>query len=83
MNLWSPAGNQGVVYGLDTSVNAAARSIAPMLGAAVAVWFGLRGVFGATMLVYAAIVLFGLYVMRARERQHAAAEAKVAAIGDD
>ena len=52
MNLWAPTGNQGAIYGLDTSVNAAARSLAPMLGAAATAWFGLRGVFGATTVVY-------------------------------
>lgn len=65
MNLWAPSGNQGATYGLDTSVNAAARSIAPMLSAAVAYWIGLRGVFGATALVYAAIVLMAIHVLQA------------------
>ncbi len=65
MNLWAPSGNQGATYGLDTSVNAAARSVAPMLSAAVAYWIGLRGVFGATALVYVAIVLMAIHVLQA------------------
>lgn len=83
MNLWAPVGNQGVVYGLDTSVNSAARSIAPMIGAAAAVWFGLRGVFGATTLVYVAIVLLGVYVLRLRSQSLPLVEAESGAVGDD
>lgn len=62
MNLWAPAGNQGVTYGLDNSVNAAARGIAPMVAAGVALWFGLRGVFAVAGLVYLLIVLLGMHV---------------------
>lgn len=29
MNLWSPQGNQGATYGLETSVSASARTVAP------------------------------------------------------
>jgi DHA1 family multidrug resistance protein-like MFS transporter len=83
MNLWAPAGNQGAIYGLDTSVNAAARSIAPMIGAAIAVWFGLRGVFGATTLVYAAIALLALHVLRLQRRGRAVPSADVQAAASD
>ena len=83
MNLWAPAGNQGAVYGLDTSVNAAARSLAPMVGAAVTVWFGLRGVFGATTLVYVGIVLLGVYVIRLRAQARPVLEIEARAVGDD
>lgn len=62
MNLWAPAGNQGVIYGLDNSVNAAARGIAPMIAAGVALWFGLRGVFAATAVVYLVIVFLSMHV---------------------
>jgi MFS transporter, DHA1 family, multidrug resistance protein len=55
MNLWSPAGNQGATYGLDNSVQAAARSIAPMVGAGVALWLGLRGVYVGVALVYVVV----------------------------
>lgn len=83
MNLWAPGGNQGAIYGLDTSVNAAARSIAPMIGAAAAVWFGLRGVFGATTIVYVAIVLLALHVLRQRTEPRPALDAEARAVGDD
>jgi DHA1 family multidrug resistance protein-like MFS transporter len=82
MNLWAPAGYQGAIYGLDTSVNAGARSLAPMVAAAVAVWFGLRGVFGATALVYASSVLLGVVVLRRRQLRPAA-DVEAQAVGDD
>lgn len=80
MNLWAPAGNQGATYGLDNSVNAAARGLAPMVAAAVALWFGLRGVFAAAAVVYLLIILLTLHVSRkvgdpqdeARRREHLA-----------
>lgn len=86
MNLWAPSGNQGAIYGLDTSVNAAARSVAPMIGAAIAVWFGQRGVFGATAIVYLVIVMMTLQVVRqvsARRGEAAALGLAVKGAGDD
>jgi MFS transporter, DHA1 family, multidrug resistance protein len=83
MNLWAPTGNQGAIYGLDTSVNAGARSAAPMVGAAITVWFGLRGVFGVTACVYVIIVLLALYVLRQRAQARPVLEAEVRAVGDD
>lgn len=64
MNLWTPAGNQGATYGLENSVNAAARIFSPMLGAGIAVWFGFRGVFGMSALVYAMIVVLAVVIGR-------------------
>lgn len=63
MSLWSPADSQGATYGLDTSVNAAARTVAPMIGAALAYWMGLRGVFGATAIIYGLIALLTIQVI--------------------
>ncbi len=40
-----PEGRQVAVYGVHTTVNAVATAIGPSLGAAVAVWFGLRATF--------------------------------------
>jgi DHA1 family multidrug resistance protein-like MFS transporter len=45
-------GEEGAVYGLDNSIRAGARSLAPMLGSGLALWFGLRGTFVATALVF-------------------------------
>ncbi|HHY56798.1 MAG TPA: multidrug efflux MFS transporter [Chloroflexi bacterium] len=53
MNIYAPAGNQGATYGLDNSVQAAARVVAPMLAAALAAWVGYRGVFVGAAAIYA------------------------------
>jgi DHA1 family multidrug resistance protein-like MFS transporter len=45
-------GKEGAVYGLDNSIQAGARSIAPLLGSGVALLFGFRGTFIATGLVF-------------------------------
>lgn len=45
-------GKEGAVYGLDNSIQAAARSIAPLLGSGVALLFGFRGTFVATGLLF-------------------------------
>lgn len=44
-------GDSGAVYGLDNSVEAAGRTVAPLLGSAVAVWFSLRATFTATAVI--------------------------------
>ncbi|MEJ2558642.1 MAG: MFS transporter [Anaerolineae bacterium] len=44
-------GEEGAVYGLDNSITSGARAAAPLLGAAVAVWFGLRATFATTALI--------------------------------
>ncbi len=72
MNLWSPAGNQGATYGLDNSVQASARVVAPMTAAAIAAWVGYRGVFLGAALVYLAIGGLAVWVVRAATARHAA-----------
>jgi DHA1 family multidrug resistance protein-like MFS transporter len=47
----------GAVYGLDNSIDSAGRAVAPMLGSAVAVWFGLQAVFVATGLLFLLLAL--------------------------
>jgi DHA1 family multidrug resistance protein-like MFS transporter len=49
-----PEGRQGAVYGVSTTIVAAANAMAAMVGASVAVWWGLRSIFAV------AAVLFGL-----------------------
>ncbi|MCS6938398.1 MAG: MFS transporter, partial [Roseiflexus sp.] len=48
---YTDAGDEGSVFGIDNSVNSAARAAAPLIGAAVAAWFGLPAIFIATALV--------------------------------
>jgi DHA1 family multidrug resistance protein-like MFS transporter len=49
---YSEPGEEGAVYGLEHSITSAARAVAPLLGAAVAGWFGLRATFVAAAFIY-------------------------------
>ncbi len=49
---YSSADEAGMVYGLDNSVRAAARSIAPLIGSFIALWVGIRGTFVATGVIF-------------------------------
>jgi DHA1 family multidrug resistance protein-like MFS transporter len=49
---YSRPSQTGAVYGLDNSVRAAARSVAPLIGSSVALWLSMRGTFAATGLIY-------------------------------
>ena len=52
MNSWAPGGTQGATYGLDNSVQASARVVAPMLAAALAASIGYHAVFCGAAVVY-------------------------------
>jgi DHA1 family multidrug resistance protein-like MFS transporter len=69
MNLWSPGGQQGATYGLDNSVQAAARVVAPLAAASLAAASGYRGVFVGAALVYAVIAVTAVFVVRAAGRR--------------
>ncbi|MBN1979202.1 MAG: MFS transporter [Anaerolineae bacterium] len=59
LNGYSQPGKEGAVYGLDSSVQAAARTVAPLAGTAVASWVGLQAPFavaGFLFFVTAALV---------------------------
>jgi DHA1 family multidrug resistance protein-like MFS transporter len=49
---YTPPGEEGVVYGLDNSVTSGARALAPLFGASVAMWMGLRTTFTAICLLF-------------------------------
>ena len=57
MNLQAPDRSQGSVYGLENGITSAARILAPMVGAALAIRFGLRTIFGGAAVLYALVVL--------------------------
>ena len=61
-------GQQGVVFGLENSIRAAARTVAPALSAAVAWQLGLSAVYVATALVFAMLALWAL-TRRGRAQQ--------------
>ena len=66
-------GDEGAVFGLDSSVQSAARTVAPMIGAGVALWFNLRATFIATALLYLVAGLFatwGLPQPKGSEEHH-------------
>ena len=65
MNLQDTSGSQGAIFGLNASINAAGRSLAPMLGALMAIWFGMRSVFLAAACIYAAAAIVAAYSFRA------------------
>jgi DHA1 family multidrug resistance protein-like MFS transporter len=53
----APQGREGAVYGIDTSVVSAANAIAPMIGAGLAVWAGLRATFVLTAGIFLVVAL--------------------------
>lgn len=69
MNFWSPQGSQGATYGLDNSVQAAARTVAPLISAGIATWIGYRGVFAGTAVVYLLIAVVAVMIVRAAARR--------------
>jgi DHA1 family multidrug resistance protein-like MFS transporter len=64
---YTRAGSEGIVYGLDASLVAGARAAAPLVGALVVLLFGLRGIYGATALVF--FLVAALAVLRLPEPQ--------------
>jgi DHA1 family multidrug resistance protein-like MFS transporter len=66
----APKGRYGAVYGVDTSMVAAANAISPMIGAALTATFGLTSVFYGAAVIYALATVIVLVVvpgvMRAR-----------------
>jgi len=55
------AGGEGAVFGLDNSINAAGRTAAPMLGAAIATGMDYSAVFVATGLVFLISTLLAIW----------------------
>ncbi len=69
---YTEAGEEGAVYGLDNSIISGARSLAPMVGSAVAVSFSLKATFSATAVLFfltALIALWRLPVSRRKKIQ--------------
>ncbi len=66
---YTRAGEEGAVYGLDNSINAGGRAIAPLLGAGIAVWFSLRATFIATGLLFLAAGLLAAWKLPAQSTE--------------
>lgn len=64
-------GEAGAVYGLDNSITAGSRTVAPLIGSMVAAWFSLRATFTATALLFLITGVLAIYqlprVMDAKE----------------
>jgi DHA1 family multidrug resistance protein-like MFS transporter len=60
---YSNPGDEGAVFGLDNSIRAGARSIAPMIGSAVGLWFGLRSTFIASGVIFLATGLVAVWAL--------------------
>ncbi|MFZ2039468.1 MAG: MFS transporter [Desulfobacterales bacterium] len=58
------SGEEGSIYGIDNSINAAGRTIGPMLGVGISWWLGLGAAFSATGLLYLLAALFALIALR-------------------
>jgi DHA1 family multidrug resistance protein-like MFS transporter len=60
---YTQPGHEGAAFGLDNSVNAGGRSVAPLAGGAIASWLGLRATFTSTAILFfltAAVAFFFL-----------------------
>lgn len=71
---FTKSGDTGAVYGIDNSIDAGARSIAPMLGAAIAEWWGLRLPFAATALFFFLAVIMAARMLPRSEVAQAPAD---------
>ena len=59
-------GTEGAAYGLDNSINAAGRAIAPLLGGAIATWMGVPFTFAATGMIFIFLVIVTLWFFPSR-----------------
>ncbi len=53
--VYTQRGEEGTAYGLDNSIVAASRAVAPLISATIATWFGLRVTFLTAALLFGAI----------------------------
>lgn len=67
---YTEPGEEGAVYGLDNSITSAARALAPLVGAMVALWFGLRGTFAATAALFVVVSWAALFLLPDDSRRH-------------
>lgn len=77
---YTEQGEEGAVYGIDNAIVSSSQAVAPLVGAGIALVFGLRGTFALTALLFMATALFAYYRLP-RKRPFAEAQFS-AAIGD-
>ena len=76
---YTEQGEEGAVYGLDNSIVAGSRAVAPLIGAGVAMWFGLRGTFAATAVLFFVVSVTAYALLPQVERKP---KLKAVAAGD-
>jgi DHA1 family multidrug resistance protein-like MFS transporter len=54
-------GQEGAVYGLDSSVAAGARAVAPLIGAGVALWFGMPATFFVAGILFSLTAILAIF----------------------
>lgn len=59
--VYTRPGDEGAVYGLDSSITSGARVIGPLLGVGIAAWLGVRAVFLTAGLLYLVAALLALH----------------------
>lgn len=69
---YTKRGMAGAVYGLDNSVWSGARAAAPLVGASVAICFGMRGTFAVAAVAFAAIALTAWLLLPADRKRRGA-----------
>ena len=79
LSRYTDRGSAGAVYGLDNSVWSASKAVAPLLGATIAIWIGMRGAFAASAMVFGLIALIAWFCLpkddlHATEQQGSRAE---------
>lgn len=78
---YTEPGEEGAVYGIDNSIVAAARAVAPLVGAGVALWFGFRGTFAATAVLFV-IVALASFIFLPHDELQPESQRMAAAVGD-
>ena len=63
LSRYTDRGSAGAVYGLDNSVWSASKAVAPLLGATIAIWIGMRGAFAASAMVFGLIALIAWFCL--------------------
>lgn len=63
LSRYTDAQTAGAVYGMENSVISGSRAAAPLFGATVAIWLGMRGTFLATAFVFAIIAIIAWYFL--------------------
>ena len=63
LSRFTDSNTAGAVYGLDNSVWSGSKALAPLIGASIAIWIGMRGAFAASALVFALIAIITWYFL--------------------